>query len=379
MIKRKKGKGNKFARMNEEERARYMQHRVEFELEAKRRKQQLIAIFTKNKLKREGVFFKLNDAKINEKWRYILRQIKCTEFYEDIKHVSETFERALKIKNETISCLDKELKTADADHRKLQESHIMLINNIIGKYKEKLKILHDMYNLNNIECNNIIELNELKNYLKENCKEIYNIIQKKIISLNEKQSTKKIKNAVNILNIAYLNAIENLKSNIAITRMKRNSHIEILEAQATDINKKFKDIKQKIVIMQIIDSSKRKKLIITSNEILKYLQQIMEKSSMVLEMVKICSVLEPTSFNTKRYFTQDAIPTEFFDNNLPKSYYKINKFWEQYNYIKVDNILLKKKSNKLSAENEKLTHKLQGYITAVSNIPVLYPIVSPLI
>nr|XP_034171180.1 dynein regulatory complex subunit 2 [Osmia lignaria] len=445
MIKRKKGKGNKFARMNEEERARYMQHRVEFELEAKRRKQQLIAIFTKNKLKREGVFFKLNDAKINEKWRYILRQIKCTEFYEDIKHVSETFERALKIKNETISCLDKELKTADADHRKLQESHIMLINNIIGKYKEKLKILHDMYNLNNIECNNIIELNELKNYLKENCKEIYNIIQKKIISLNEKQSTKKIKNAVNILNIAYLkedltsdlvncsffkienlweslckmideyeritksknkqyeylkeqdnidqmlilqypktclqlqNAIENLKSNIAITRMKRNSHIEILKAQATDINKKFKDIKQKIVIMQIIDSSKRKKLIITSNEILKYLQQIMEKSSMVLEMVKICSVLEPTSFNTKRYFTQDAIPTEFFDNNLPKSYYKINKFWEQYNYIKVDNILLKKKSNKLSAENEKLTHKLQGYITAVSNIPVLYPIVSPLI
>ena len=47
MIKRKKGKGNKFARMNEEERARYMQHRVEFELEAKRRKQQLIAISPK--------------------------------------------------------------------------------------------------------------------------------------------------------------------------------------------------------------------------------------------------------------------------------------------------------------------------------------------
>lgn len=64
------------------------------------------------------------------------------------------------------------------------------------------------------------------------------------------------------------NVIENLKSNIAILRMKRNSHIEILKAQTTDINKKFKDIKRKIVMMQIIDSSERKKLIITSNEIL---------------------------------------------------------------------------------------------------------------
>lgn len=73
-----------------------------------------------------------------------------------------------------------------------------------GKYKEKLKILHDMYNLNNIEHNNITELNELKNYLKENCKETYDIVQKKIISLNEKQSARKIKNAVNILSIAYL-------------------------------------------------------------------------------------------------------------------------------------------------------------------------------
>lgn len=47
MVKRRKTKSNKFARMNEEERAQYIQHRAEFELEAKRRKQQLIAIYTK--------------------------------------------------------------------------------------------------------------------------------------------------------------------------------------------------------------------------------------------------------------------------------------------------------------------------------------------
>lgn len=47
MPKKKKGKGSKLARMSDEERARYLQHRAELELEAKRRKQQLIAAFTK--------------------------------------------------------------------------------------------------------------------------------------------------------------------------------------------------------------------------------------------------------------------------------------------------------------------------------------------
>lgn len=47
MPKKKKRKGSKLARMSDEERARYLQHRAELELEAKRRKQQLIAVFTK--------------------------------------------------------------------------------------------------------------------------------------------------------------------------------------------------------------------------------------------------------------------------------------------------------------------------------------------
>nr|XP_012143523.1 PREDICTED: coiled-coil domain-containing protein 65 [Megachile rotundata] len=429
MMKRRKRKSDKFARMSEEERARYIQHRAEYELETKRRKQQLIAIFTKNKLKREGVFSKLNDAKINEKWRYILRQTKRTELFEDIKHVCETFERAVNVKNETITCLYKDLKTADVDHRKLHESHTILINNIIGKFKEKLKILH---------------LKELKSQLEQDCKDIYNSIVKKNASSNEKQSTKKIQNAVNILSITYLveettsnlmsqsflkieslwdqlyktineyeritenkrkqyeylkqqdithqisiqqypktylqlqNAIENLKCSMEMLSLKRNNYITRLKEKETDMNNKFKNIKYNIASMQMIDSFQMKKLIITSNEVFKYLQRIIEKSSAVLEIVKIYSALESTSFNAKKYFMQNAIHTEFVDTDIPKSYSKINKFWEQYNCIKVDNILLKQKGDKLCAENEKLTQELQTYITTISEVPVLRPIVSPL-
>lgn len=44
---KKKKAGNKLARMSEEERARYLQHRADIEEEARRRKQQLLAIFMK--------------------------------------------------------------------------------------------------------------------------------------------------------------------------------------------------------------------------------------------------------------------------------------------------------------------------------------------
>lgn len=44
---KKKGAANKLAKMSEEERIRYLQHRADMEEEARRRKQQLIAIFLK--------------------------------------------------------------------------------------------------------------------------------------------------------------------------------------------------------------------------------------------------------------------------------------------------------------------------------------------
>jgi hypothetical protein len=48
---KKKGKQNKLARMSDEERLRYLQHKAAMEEEARRRKQQLIATFVKVKYK----------------------------------------------------------------------------------------------------------------------------------------------------------------------------------------------------------------------------------------------------------------------------------------------------------------------------------------
>ncbi|EFN73433.1 Coiled-coil domain-containing protein 65, partial [Camponotus floridanus] len=129
---KKKGKGSKLARMSDEERARYLQHRAELELESKRRKQQLIAAFTKNKLKREEAFSRLNTAKINEQWRFILRRIKCKELHENVEYLWKNFDRMMKIKDLMIWHLYNELETTDMDHRRLQEAHIQIMDIIIG-------------------------------------------------------------------------------------------------------------------------------------------------------------------------------------------------------------------------------------------------------
>lgn len=78
------------------------------------------------------MFSKLNIAKINEKWRYFLRQIKCKELHIYVEYLSTTLDKTIRSKDSTISYLYNELKVADADHRKLQETHTLLINNIIG-------------------------------------------------------------------------------------------------------------------------------------------------------------------------------------------------------------------------------------------------------
>ncbi|XP_071446222.1 dynein regulatory complex subunit 2-like [Hetaerina americana] len=82
---KKKGKAGKFARMTDEERARYLQHRAALEEEARRRKQELVFTFLKSKFKKEDAFARINLAKIHQQWRQILRNIKIVELKEEVE------------------------------------------------------------------------------------------------------------------------------------------------------------------------------------------------------------------------------------------------------------------------------------------------------
>ncbi|KAI4482678.1 hypothetical protein M0804_008531 [Polistes exclamans] len=445
MPPKRKGKASKFARMSEEERARYMQHRAELELEAKRRKQQLIAIFSKNKLKREEAFSRLNTAKINEQWRFILRQIKCKEFYEDIKYLWKNFDRMINTKDKIIQLLHVEIEMADIDHRRLQEAHIGIIDKIIELYAQKLRALCDDYinKVHSIQGKDTVELNKLKSHMEKTCDEI------KLIIVNEKVELEKIlartnsQNAVNICNLISLrkNMMLELKNKISIkvenlskqlneimleynttTEIKRKKYellkeqddanlaemtqypklitqlqnkintvkndteslLEKRESSITELRCQMKftshkslTVKKNFRTDQILQSEQLKKLSIVCNTVIKDLKKINEKSITLLSLMKLCSELEPLSASIKMYICSNIDPVEESTIDcISKPFQKLEKFWMRYNYIKVENISMKKECNKLLAENKHLRYMLRNYLISVSRIKSTLPITS---
>ncbi|GAB0088940.1 coiled-coil domain-containing protein 65 [Sergentomyia squamirostris] len=144
MGKKKKG-GNKLARMSEEERARYLQHRADMEEEARRRKETLIALYMKNKLKREDAFTRLNMAKINQEWRSILRQLKCEELKEEIKCVEVFCGDSIEHKNQVIRRLLCDLDESEELYATMLHAHVENIERIIILHSERLKFWHEWY------------------------------------------------------------------------------------------------------------------------------------------------------------------------------------------------------------------------------------------
>ncbi|XP_030572447.1 dynein regulatory complex subunit 2 [Drosophila novamexicana] len=145
MGKKGKGKGNKLAKMSEEERARYLQMRADMEEETRRRKMQLIALYMKNKLKREDAFCRLNMAKINQEWRSILRQVKIQDLRREIVDVAQFFKEGLKRKNQVIQRLIGDINTTEDMYANLQQSHMENIDRIIGIHSSRIQFFWRIY------------------------------------------------------------------------------------------------------------------------------------------------------------------------------------------------------------------------------------------
>ncbi|XP_058116644.1 dynein regulatory complex subunit 2 [Anopheles ziemanni] len=151
MGKKKGGNKNKLAKMSEEERARYLQHRADMEEEARRRKQQLIATFMKNKLKREDAFARLNLAKINQEWRTILRNIKCKELKEEVEAVEKTCTECIENKNAVIKRLLCDLDESEDLYSTMLHAHMERVEKIIRIHNDRVNFLMQLYELDKRE------------------------------------------------------------------------------------------------------------------------------------------------------------------------------------------------------------------------------------
>ncbi|GJQ86372.1 hypothetical protein Trydic_g4947 [Trypoxylus dichotomus] len=139
---KKKSLASRLAKMSDEERARYLQMKADQEEEARRRKEQLVTAFMKNKIKREDLFARLNKAKINQQWHQFMRLRKCREMKEECEHSKRWIERIVELKNRTIDGLMKELDEAEFQYSTNLQAHLQHVDNFIDfhrKYSEQIE------------------------------------------------------------------------------------------------------------------------------------------------------------------------------------------------------------------------------------------------
>ena len=124
---KKTGKASKLAKMNEQERTRYLERKMQEEEELKRRKEEMVNVFLKMKLSKEERNSGLNSSKLIERWRNIRREAKSKELFCDVTVLQETFERALHRKNRHIELLLQVLNIIDQNFRCLRIKYIIVI------------------------------------------------------------------------------------------------------------------------------------------------------------------------------------------------------------------------------------------------------------
>ena len=124
---KKTGKASKLAKMNEQERTRYLERKMQEEEELKRRKEEMVNVFLKMKLSKEERNSGLNSSKLIERWRNIRREAKSKELFCDVTVLQETFERALHRKNRHIELLLQVLNIIDQNFRFLRIKYIIVI------------------------------------------------------------------------------------------------------------------------------------------------------------------------------------------------------------------------------------------------------------
>lgn len=87
---------------------------------------------SQHKSQKECHFTKLNELKVNQKWRDILRKSKSKEFQREIEEMNRCFREVLKQKDVMIEILQREHEEADRQHSIVTRQHFINMDKLIG-------------------------------------------------------------------------------------------------------------------------------------------------------------------------------------------------------------------------------------------------------
>lgn len=140
-----KKKSSKLANMTEEERIAYEEQKALAEEELRKKKENMLTQFLKDKLTKEERSTKFNINKLNHQWRNIMRENKSKELKKDLEILSQTFERIVDRKDATIKALAKDLQEADEQYSMALRAHLQSTDNLIDQHKSRIEFLRRQY------------------------------------------------------------------------------------------------------------------------------------------------------------------------------------------------------------------------------------------
>ncbi|XP_065579876.1 dynein regulatory complex subunit 2-like isoform X2 [Artemia franciscana] len=125
-----------------------VEQKAAVEEERRRLREELIQIFLQHKLEREQGLGRANQAKINEKWRKVLRDTKNEQIKEEIEQLREKFNFQIRLRQERILELTDQVILSEKNELDLNQSHIKNLGLLIGFHITKVSLMKDEFTEN---------------------------------------------------------------------------------------------------------------------------------------------------------------------------------------------------------------------------------------
>lgn len=122
-----------------------MEQKALAEEEMRKKKEDMLNQFLKDKLVKEEKNTRFNQYKITHQWRNIMRAAKSKELKRDIEILSQTFERVVDRKDSVIKSLAKDLTEAEEQYSMALRSHLQNMDRLIDLQRNRLSIVQMEY------------------------------------------------------------------------------------------------------------------------------------------------------------------------------------------------------------------------------------------
>lgn len=135
----------KLAKMPEEERQAFLENLRLQEEENQRKKEEMLLRFLKDKLEKEEKIAKVNQLKLQNQWRAIMRKTRADDLQRDIGITKEVFQRKVDCKNALIQSLAKDIEEAEEQYRVALRRHLVKLDEMVAFQQKRVKNLEQEY------------------------------------------------------------------------------------------------------------------------------------------------------------------------------------------------------------------------------------------